>query len=108
MFGKHSLDGYQYALEGITRKTLVYGEKTLMTEFVLKQGSALPRHSHPHEQTGYLVSGNMRITAGNEVVEVKPGDSWCIPSNVEHEAVILEDSIALEIFSPPRDDYKTD
>ena len=105
MFQKHSQKGYAVPLEGIEMKTLVYGEKTLMTEFVLKKGSTLPLHSHPHEQTGYLVKGRIRLTIGSEEHDVMPGDSWCIPEGVEHGAKIIEDSMALEVFSPVRKDY---
>ncbi len=90
---------------GITRKTLVYGEKTLLTEFVLRKGSDLVLHSHPHEQTGYLVSGHLVLTIGDKVSEVRPGDSWAIPGNVEHKAVVLADSVAIEVFAPRRDEY---
>jgi quercetin dioxygenase-like cupin family protein len=105
MFEKRSDSGYHPALDGIGRKTLVHGEKTLMTEFRLRQGSVLPRHSHPHEQTGYLVSGRVRLFMGTEAHEALAGDSWCIPGGVEHGADILEDSVAIEVFSPVRDDY---
>ena len=105
MFQKHSEKGYHPALEGIEKKTLVYGEKTLMTEFRLRKGSILPQHSHPHEQTGYLVKGCMILKIGAEKFEAKPGDSWCIPGDVEHGAEIMEDSIAVEVFSPVRKDY---
>ena len=105
MFTKHCEFGYITAAPGIQRKTLVYGEKTLMTEFLLEQGSVLAQHRHPQEQTGYLVSGHMILTVGDDVMEVRPGDSWVIPSNVEHHAKILEQSVAVEVFSPRRDDY---
>ncbi len=105
MFQKHDADGYQEAVPGIEMKTLVHGEKTLMVEFLLKKGSLLPRHSHPHEQTGYLVSGHIILTIGFEKNDVKAGDSWCIHGDVEHSAEIVEDSVAVEVFSPVRDDY---
>ena len=105
MFERHSENGYHLALMGIEQKTLVYGEKTLMTEFLLKKGSSLPRHSHPHEQTGYLVKGKIRLSIGAEEFEAHPGDSWCIPGGVEHGAEIIEDSVAIEVFSPVREDY---
>jgi quercetin dioxygenase-like cupin family protein len=105
MFEKHSEVGYQPALDGIDRKTLVYGERTLMTEFRLHKGAVLPRHSHPHEQTGYLVKGRIRLFIGSEAREVQPGDSWCIPGGVEHGAEIMEDAVAIEVFSPIRNDY---
>lgn len=105
MFAKHGDDGYRPALTGVEQKTLVYGDKTLMTEFRLRQGAALPRHTHPHEQTGYLVQGRLRLWLAGEAFEVLPGDSWCVPSGAEHGADILEDSVALEVFSPVREDY---
>jgi quercetin dioxygenase-like cupin family protein len=105
MFQKHSQSGYTRALQGIEQKTLVYGEKTLMTEFVLKKGNTLPRHGHPHEQTGYLVKGHIRLSIGKKDYDVKPGDSWCIPSGLEHGAEVIEDSVAIEVFAPVRQDY---
>jgi quercetin dioxygenase-like cupin family protein len=105
MFAEHSLDGYKAALPGIRMKTLCHGERTLMTEFLLERGRTLPMHAHPHEQTGYLIKGHIRLTIGSEPHDVRPGDSWCIPASVEHGAQILEDSVAVEVFSPVREDY---
>ena len=105
MFKKKSADGYIPVLPHIERKTLVHGDKTLMSEFRLQQGALLPRHSHPHEQTGYLVYGRMELTIGDNVCVLEPGDSWCIPGDVAHNAVALEDSLALEVFAPVREDY---
>jgi quercetin dioxygenase-like cupin family protein len=104
-FAKCSGEGYIPVSPGIFRKTLVSGERTLLTEFRLKKGAELPLHSHPHEQTGYLVSGRMILTIGDEVNEMREGDSWVIPGNVTHRAEILADSLAVEIFSPVREDY---
>lgn len=105
MFAKKNEQGYVSVVDGIKRKTLVYGEKTLMTEFLLEKGRTLPDHKHPHEQTGYLVSGKIILTIGEEEFEVNPGDSWVIPGNVEHRAKIIEDSVAIEVFAPVREDY---
>ena len=105
MFQKSSTKGYSPALPGIELKTLVHGEKTLMAEFVLAKGCQLPKHSHHHEQTGYLIKGHIRLTIGQEVHEVMPGDSWCIPGDIEHCAEIVVDSVAIEVFSPVREDY---
>jgi quercetin dioxygenase-like cupin family protein len=105
MFAKHREDGFVPAVPGITRKTLVHGEKTLLAEFHLAQGSQLPLHSHPNEQTGYLVSGRMRLIVDEEAWEIEPGDSWCIPAGVPHRAEILADSVAVEVFAPVREDY---
>ncbi len=105
MFDKSSKEGYSTPLEGIGRKTLVYGEKTLMSEFKLQKGSAVPLHSHPHEQAGYLVSGQVRNTVGTEESTCNPGDSWCIAGDKEHGAEALHDSVLVEVFSPVREDY---
>ena len=76
-----------------------------MAEFLLNRGSILPVHAHPYEQTGYLVKGRLRLRIGEQELEVGPGDAWCIPLNVEHGAQVLEDSVAVEVFSPVREDY---
>ncbi len=102
---KASTEGYLQVLEGIRRKTLVYGEHTLMTEFRLEKGRTLPRHSHPQEQTGYLVAGHLVLGIGDQAFDITPGDSWSIPGGVEHGAQVLEDCVAIEVFSPVREDY---
>jgi quercetin dioxygenase-like cupin family protein len=105
LFCKKNIQGYPEVLPGIRRKTLVYGDRTLMSEFLLKQDALLPAHQHDQEQTGYLVSGKMMLSIGSETFEVGPGDSWTIPGGVEHGARPLVDSVALEVFAPLREDY---
>jgi quercetin dioxygenase-like cupin family protein len=105
MFAKQNGDGYRLAVAGIEQKTVVHGDKTLMVEFRLNKDAALPLHSHPHEQTGYLVSGQIRLTIGSELHKVLPGDSWCIPGGVQHGAEIVTDSVAVEVFAPVREEY---
>jgi quercetin dioxygenase-like cupin family protein len=105
MFYKASPNDYKPVLPGIELKTLVFGDTTLFSEFRMKGGSKLPSHCHVHEQTGYLVAGKIRLTIGDETFTVEPGDSWCIRSNVSHSAEILADSVAIEVFSPVREDY---
>jgi len=105
MFSLPSDSGFAPVLRGITIKTLVHGAATLLTEFRLERGSLLPPHSHPHEQTGYLVSGRLRLRIGGKALELAPGAAWCVPPGVEHRAEALEDSVAVEVFSPCRADY---
>lgn len=76
-----------------------------MSEFVLRKGCELPAHSHPQEQTGYLVSGKIRLHIGSASQEIMSGDSWNIPATVTHRAEILEDSVAIEVFTPLREEY---
>ncbi|MHB9094270.1 MAG: cupin domain-containing protein [Eubacteriales bacterium] len=103
--GKVSEDGYIPVLDGIERKTLVFGENTLMAEFRLKKEKLIPAHKHPHEQTGYLVSGRIMLIIAGREFEIRPGDSWSIPGDMEHGVRVLEDSIAVEVFAPVREDY---
>jgi len=105
MFVKHTEGNYKTLVEGVNQKTLAHGEKTLMSEFTLKKGSVVPAHKHFNEQIGYLIEGKMIMKVENKEYEVKKGDSWCIEGGVEHSAKALEDSIAIEVFSPPRKDY---
>lgn len=105
MFYKSSEDCFQKVLEGISIKTLVFGEKMLLSEFHMEEGSRLPMHSHPHEQTGRLLKGRIILTIADEKAEMHPGDCWIVPANTMHTAEILEDSVAIEVFSPVREDY---
>ena len=74
MFTKRNDSGYTKPLAGIRMKTVVHGENTLMTEFVLDKGSVLPEHSHPQEQTGYLVQGHIVLNINGEEFDATPGD----------------------------------
>ena len=105
MFGINSSNGYVEVIKGIRIKTIVYGQKTLMTEFVMTKGSELTSHKHIHEQTGYLVKGKIELFINGKSKVLKPGDSWNVQSNDEHHAIILEDSVAIEVFEPCREEY---
>jgi len=105
MFGKKSESAYKLLREGVRFKTVAHGEKTHLTEFHLAKGSVVPEHSHPHEQTGYLVSGRMKFRIGAETFEARSGDGWNISGGVAHAVDVLEDSVVIEVFSPPREDY---
>jgi len=105
MFKKTSSSGYTELVKGVHLKTLVYGNQTLLTEVRLEKNAVIPPHSHPHEQTGYLVSGQMDFQVDEQHIIAKPGDSWNIAGNVEHAATAIEESVVVEIFSPVREDY---
>jgi quercetin dioxygenase-like cupin family protein len=105
MFYKATSAGYQSPLKGVKMKTLTHGERTLFSEFRFEQGAVIPVHTHPHEQTGYVVKGAMRFTVNGEVIVTNAGDCWNIPGNVPHGAEALQESIVVEIFSPVREDY---
>ncbi len=105
MFYKKTADGYNSPVEGVRLKSLTYGKNTHMCEFIVGAGSEIPEHSHPHEQTGYLVSGKLTLIVENETLAAEPGDSWSIPKDAVHRATATEDSVIVEVFSPVREDY---
>ena len=105
MFYKRTSEGYSSPVKGVKLKSLTYGEKTHMCEFIIDGGSEIPEHSHPHEQTGYLVSGKLTLIMEDQRFDAEPGDSWSIPENVPHRATAVNNSVVVEIFSPVREDY---
>jgi quercetin dioxygenase-like cupin family protein len=102
---KKDNSGYKTQLDGIHFKTLVHGARTSLHEFRLDKGSAVPMHSHPHEQTGYLVSGKMIFRFKDKTILAESGDSWNIPGGEEHGVDVIDDCVVIEVFSPVRDDY---
>jgi len=104
MFSKKNREGYQTPADGVKQKTITHGDKTSMVEFFLSAGSSLPVHSHPHEQTGYLISGRLTLTIDGVPNPAEPGDSWTVAGDVLHSAEITEDAHVLEIFTPVRED----
>ncbi len=105
MFRKKDTGESRQVVKGVDLTTLVHGEKTLMGQFKIAKGSAIPAHSHPHEQTGFMISGKLRFNVAGEITDVATGDSWCLPGGVEHSAEALEDTVVIEVFSPVREDY---
>ncbi len=91
---------------GSFRKTLGWGERTLLSEVTLVQDGVVPMHAHPHEQIGYVVRGAIEFTIGDRKVVLRAGDAYVIPGGVPHGCLALEDSLAIDIFSPVRDEYK--
>ena len=80
--------------------------KEMMLSFVeLKKGAEVELHSHPNEQVGCLLKGQLHFFVGDAEQILHPGDMWIIPADVPHKVIALEDSEALDIFHPIRTDY---
>jgi quercetin dioxygenase-like cupin family protein len=105
MFYKKGGSNYRVAREGVRYINVAFGERTHLTEFRLAGGSIIPMHSHPQEQTGYLVSGRMRFMIGGETFEAEAGDGWNIGGGIEHSVDVHEGCLVIEVFSPVRQDY---
>lgn len=90
---------------GVTLRTM-WGEKIMMSMVDIAPNSVVPMHSHPNEQAGMVLEGEFDFTIGGETTRMKQGDVYIIPGGVEHGLVANDEpSKALDIFSPPREDY---
>ena len=105
MFRKKGAGKSRQLAAGIQLTTLVHGDQTLMGQFTLAKGALIPTHTHPHEQTGMMISGKLRFVVDGQTMEVEAGDSWCLPGGAAHSAEALADSVVIEVFSPVREDY---
>jgi len=94
-------------------RRLITGERVMLAHVYLKKGCIVPRHSHENEQLTYILEGALRFwigEEGSEEITVSAGEVLLIPSNVPHKAEALEETLDVDIFSPPRQDWlaKTD
>src|ERR1041384_6440596 len=94
-------------------RRLITGERVMLAHVYIKKGSIVPRHSHENEQLTYILEGGLRFWIGedeSQVIDVMGGEVLHIPSLVQHKAEALEDTLDVDIFSPPRQDWldKTD
>ncbi|MGH7573932.1 MAG: cupin domain-containing protein [Longimicrobiales bacterium] len=89
-------------------RKLITGEQIMLAHVVLKKGCIVPRHSHHNEQLSWIIEGALRFWIGEDEAEevvVHAGEVLHLPSNVPHKAEALEDTIDIDIFSPPRQDW---
>lgn len=93
-------------LNPLIDRQFVHGERTMLARLVLRKGAVVPEHSHENEQITYVVEGALRLTMGDgRVITVGAGQVLVIPPNLPHSAVALEDTLDLDVFSPPRADW---
>jgi quercetin dioxygenase-like cupin family protein len=89
-------------------RRVITSERMMLAHVYLKKGSVVPRHSHENEQLTYILEGALRFKIGpegSEVIVVRAGEVLVIPSNVPHEAEALEDTLDVDVFNPPRQDW---
>lgn len=83
------------------------GQQMMLSLVEFEPFAVVQLHSHPHEQMGLLLEGELTFTIGAEVHVVRPGQMWRIPGGVPHKAVAGEQPVkALDVFCPVRDDYR--
>jgi quercetin dioxygenase-like cupin family protein len=91
-------------------RKLITGGRMMFVHVRMKKGGVVPAHQHENEQLSYVLSGALKFDVGGREVIVREGEVLVVPSNVVHGATALEDTLALDAFSPPRQDFldKTD
>lgn len=94
------------ALNASIGRQVLHSESMTVARLYLKKGAAVPEHSHVNEQISTMLSGRLRFVIAGEEVILQAGESIVIPPNVPHSAEAVEDSLALDIFAPPREDWK--
>ena len=97
----------------VLSRKLLTGDRMMVAQVFLKKGCVVPRHHHENEQFTYILEGGLRFWIGEDerqVVDVMAGEVLHIPSMVWHKAEALEDTLDLDVFDPPREDWlkKTD
>jgi quercetin dioxygenase-like cupin family protein len=91
---------------GIPFALLATSDRLMVTRMRYETGMTVAAHHHEHEQAGYVISGRYRQTAFGTANELRPGDSHVIPGNVEHSLEVLEGGFVIDVFTPPRNDYR--
>ncbi len=90
------------------RRRIVNGDAMMIAQVFLDKGAVVPKHAHHNEQLTHIVSGALHFRLGEELdreVTVRAGEVLHIPAHVPHEATALEDTLDVDIFSPPRADW---
>jgi len=93
---------------GLFRRTMATTDEIMVCEFFLERGTVVEAHSHYNDQAGYVTQGRLEITIGEETYICRPGDSYAVPGGIVHSARAVDDTITIDIFSPPRSDYMTE
>jgi quercetin dioxygenase-like cupin family protein len=114
MAAEHSVQWYRWddipkeKVSEMLDRRLITGDRIMLTHVYLKKGTIVPRHSHENEQFTYILEGALRFWIGedeSEVIDVRAGEVLHIPSNVLHKAEALEETLDVDVFSPPRQDW---
>lgn len=97
-------------LTPLFHRQLIVGQEIMLARIVLKKGCVVPWHSHVNEQVSSIFEGALKFWIDGKEIVVGPGEVLTIPPNMPHKAEALEDTVAIDVFNPPRADWinKTD
>lgn len=89
----------------VYRRMGAHGEKLMLVEVLFEAGAEGARHSHPHEQISYCLSGEFDYSIEDRVIRLKPGDSVAVPGAVVHGTRCVAKGVLIDVFTPPRSDF---
>jgi quercetin dioxygenase-like cupin family protein len=97
-------------LNPLLDRQFVVGEGIMIARILLRNGCLVPEHSHYHEQVTQVLSGSLRFVVDGTEVIIHAGEGFITPPHAVHSAFALEDTVAIDTFTPPREDWinKTD
>jgi len=91
--------------DGINSRILGHGGELMVVENRFAQGAFAPKHTHKHEQAGYIAKGKFEFTIEEEKMILETGDSFYVEANVPHSCIAIEEGIVVDIFTPQREDF---
>jgi quercetin dioxygenase-like cupin family protein len=92
-------------LSPLIGRQMIVGTNLMVARVLFKKGARVPLHSHHNEQVTYILEGALHFFINNQEITVSAGEVLCIPPHMPHEAIALEDTVDLDIFNPPRQDW---
>ena len=93
------------SMSDVISRKIVFGTKAMVGQIFLKKGAVVPLHHHENEQITWIMEGALKFEIEGQEFVVKAGEVLVIPSNVPHKAVALEDTLDIDVFAPPRQDW---
>jgi len=94
-------------LNPLIDRQMVTGESLMLARVILRKGAIVPEHSHLNEQVTYILDGALKFWIDGREIVVHAGEVLCIPPHMPHKAEALVDTIDLDVFYPPRQDWLT-
>ncbi len=95
------------ALNPLIGRQMITGKDLMLARVLLKKGAVVPEHSHLNEQVTYILEGALKFWIDGREIVVRTGEVLCIPPHMPHKAEALEDTVDLDVFYPPRQDWLT-
>jgi quercetin dioxygenase-like cupin family protein len=92
-------------LNPLLERQLVTGEGIMIARLLLRKGARVPKHSHSNEQITNVIQGSLQFVIEGKQLTLRSGEVLCIPPHMPHQVLALEDTVALDTFYPPRQDW---